>query len=312
MEILLAIAGLTGLALLLQSKALPSLEDYEKAKEKLATTPTDPAANTIAGKYLAFVVGDYKEGAKHLVLSDDKTLATLAEHDSNPTYFDSGVKKVGLADEWVTAAKKYPKISNVFYDRAAQWYAAAWPDVDGIWRDRVRERGLKMSAARPNGAKRKSPLVDWPIHPGIAGAAWALDNTVSRSGSYSAKLIPADEKVNGSASAIRSTLGPVTGNTVDASVYVLSNGTENGADRVHLEFFDANAKQMLFNTISAFIPLDVPFWQRINLKGNVPKGAARFQIGASIYSKQGNFWIDDASVKFDGKEALKNGSFEDK
>jgi hypothetical protein len=29
-------------------------------------------------------------------------------------------------------------------------------------------------------------------------------------------------------------------------------------------------------------------------------------------SKKGSMWVDDVSLKFDGKEALKNGSFDEK
>ncbi len=70
MELLLGLAGLIGLAALLQSKAsLPSEADYKKALDKLKTTPADPDANTTAGKYVAFVLGDYETGMKYLANS---------------------------------------------------------------------------------------------------------------------------------------------------------------------------------------------------------------------------------------------------
>lgn len=310
MELLLALAGLAGLAVLLQSKSLPSVEDYEQAKRRLAVVPTDPAANTVAGKYLMFVQGDYKAGAAHLVLSDDKTLAALAEHDSNPTYADSGEKKVGLGDEWVAAGKKYPPLSNIFYDRAAQWYIAAWPDLNGVWKDKTRVQGQKMAVARPKGGKKNALPSGWLAGVGKSSRTPQLDGEVARSGSYSVRMMPADPTVKGSYSVLKTELFPLSGKALDFSAYTLSDGTENVGDLLYITFYGNDGKPK--GTHRAFYPIDLPFWNRVSVKAAIPDTATRAQVVVERHSKNGTVWVDDFSVKVDGKEVLPNPSFEDK
>src|SRR6267142_2580604 len=87
--LLLGLAGLGGLALLLQQKPLPTKEDAEKAFAVLGKDPTDPDANTVFGKYKAFVIGDYDGAMPYLVHSKDITLKTLAEHELDSNYTQS-------------------------------------------------------------------------------------------------------------------------------------------------------------------------------------------------------------------------------
>lgn len=315
MEIVLAaLAGIGGLALLLAPpSSLPSEADYKKAKDKLGTTPDDPDANTVVGKYLAFVLGDYDEGMKFLAKSNDKTLKTLAEHERAPLYADTGIKKVSMGDEWVTAAKTFPALFRIFYDRAAYWYASSWGELknEPLWGDKLRERGLKLAASKPPGAGRKGLPTGWAVGGGIPGGRPPLlDGTMAHTGSYSVKIIPADEKVKDSGSVLQSDLLPISGKTLELSAFVLSDGTENAADQLRLNFFNQNGGWM--GAVGPYVPIDVPFWSRVYTKVNIPEGAARAQLGAVLYSKKGNLWIDDVSIKVDSKEVLKNGSFEDK
>lgn len=315
MELLLvALAGLGGAALLLTPpSSLPSDTDYKKAKDKLATTPEDPDANTVVGKYLAFVLGDYDEAMPYLAKSGDKTLRTLAEHERAPLYTDTGVKKVGMGDEWVAAAKTFPALFRIFYDRGAYWYASAWTEMksEPLWGDKLRERGLKLAASKPPGAGRKGLPSGWAQGGGIPGGKPpVLDGTMAHVGSYSAKVVPADEKVKDSGSVLQSDLIPISGKTLELSAYVFSDGTENAADQLRLNFFNANGGWM--GAVGPYVPVDVPFWTRIYTKVQIPEGASRAQLGAVLYSKKGNMWVDDVSIKVDGKEVLKNGSFEEK
>lgn len=307
MELILALAGLGGVAaLLLQSKPpLPSELDYKKASDKLKESPQDPDASTIVGKYMAFVLGDYKGGMIYLANSSDKTLRTLAEHENAPLYADTAPKKVGMGDEWVAAAKTFPALWRIFYDRAAQWYADAWPDLDPLWKDRSRTQGLKMAAARPQGGSRKGLPVGWTADTLPPGAkAPVLDGTIAHTGSYSVKMIPPDEKVPNGFSQLKSDVVVIpAGKEIEYSASVLSNGTENANDRVILYFVDQVSG-------SAYIPLDTPFWNRVSGKMNIPAGATRVMLGVIQASKKGNVWVDDVSVKVDGKEVMKNLSFE--
>jgi len=310
MELLLALAGLGGLVLFLQSKPLPSKADADKASAVLDKDPTDPDANTVVGKYKAFVTGDYDAAMPYLVHSSDKTLKSLAEHELDSTYTQTAAQKVGMADEWVAAAKKFPVLSKIFYDRANQWYVSAWPDLDNAWKQKAREQGKKLSAARPAGIQRKGLPQDWIADPGMAGTPTTLDGSISRAGSYSAKLSPPDEKVKGSYSAIRTDFFPITGKSAEISAYVRTDGTENTNDRLLVHWFDQNGVGI--GTAPGVIPLDTPFWNRISVKADPPPTAVRALLYVVQYSRKGNIWLDDVSVKFDNKEAIKNGSFEDK
>jgi hypothetical protein len=95
------------LLLLLPQSKLPPDTEHRKAIDKLLKDPKDPDANLVAGKFLAFVEGDYKLGLTYLSNSNDATLKVLGEHEIDPAHTDTAPKKVGMGDEWVAAAKKY-------------------------------------------------------------------------------------------------------------------------------------------------------------------------------------------------------------
>lgn len=312
MELLILLAaGLAGgAALLLQAKTLPSEDDFKKAKDVLDKDLTNPAANNTVGKYLAFVVGDYDLAMPYLIYSPDKTLQSLAEHELDSTNVNTPQKQVVMADEWVAAAKKLPPLASILYDRAAQWYGKAWPKLDAQWKAKARIQGRKLAISRPPGVARKGLPSGWVEDTGLAGRPAVLDGAVARTGSYSVRIPAADEKVKGSGSSFRSQVVVVTGKTFEASAYLLCDETESVSDRIYVLFFDQSNRQV--GMPANFSPVDVPFWTRVTFKGDVPGTAVRAQFGAENYSKKGNMWIDDISLKFDGKEALTNPSFEQK
>jgi hypothetical protein len=299
------------LLVLLQSKAsLPPEADYMKALEKLKDTPADPDANTTAGKYVAFVQGDYDSGMKYLSKSSDVALKTLADHELAPLYTANALQKMGMGDEWVAAAKNHPTLTRIFYDRAAHWHTAGWPDLDDVGKLKYRAQGRRLAAARPPGQPRKLPVTGWVMDVGNAGRPPVIDGSIARVGSYSAKLVPADEKVQGSVSAIRSALTPVSGKVLDVTAYVFSDGTENAQDRILVRFYNQN--NSIIASPGAFYPVDTPFWNPVTFKADIPKDAVRVEFLGTMYSKNGSAWIDDVSMKVDGKEIIKNGSFEEK
>lgn len=304
MELILAgLAGLAGLALLLQSKSLPSEEDFKKAQGKLGANPLDPDANTTVGKYVAFVLGDYSNAMPYLVHSKDTTLKTLAEHELDATYTATPPQKVGMGDEWVAAAKKSPALSRIFYDRASQWYILGWPDLDPVWKGKLREQGAKLSASRPPGPARRGVPSGWKIE----GGSPSSDGTVARSGSYSIKM-PSDPKQEVFFKS--DVIQLVPNNKIEYSGFVRSDGTDNKTDQIILNFFDKDGR--LVGVAGVPIPIDVPFWNYVSGKADVPPEAIFVKLGAAVRSKKGTLWVDDVSLKLDGKESVKNASFEDK
>jgi len=301
--ILMALAGIGGVAALLSPpQALPSEADFKKAKDKLTSTPDDPDANTVAGKYTAFVLGDFPNGMDFLSRSGDKTLRTLAEHEKAPLYTDGDSKKVTMADEWVTAAKAYPALTRIFYDRSGYWLAQAWPGLknEPVWGDQIKARALKLSAARPPGSPKKNIPSGWKAEMGSP----VLDGTIAHTGSYSAKF-PSEAK---SEVFIKSDAIPVSKNKIDYSAFVRSDGTYDLTDQLLLNWFNKGG-QFIGDT-GVTIPIDVPFWNFISGTAQAPPEAAYVKLVVALRSKKGTVWADDLSLKVDGKEQIKNGSFE--
>lgn len=311
MELLLAaLAGITGLALLVQAKPLPSEDDFNKAKAKLDKDITDPDANTTVGKYMAFVLGDYSGAMPYLVHSSDKTLKTLAEHELDDKNLTTGSQKVGMGDEWVSATKKFPALNRIFLDRASQWYVSAWPDLDNLWKQKAREQAAKMAVARPPGTTRKGVPKKWNISNPTTPILPSIDGTVARIGSHSIKLPPADPKVSTSENGIQSDAIPFSGKEVEFSAYVRTEQTDRKDDEVLITFNDNTGG--LVGLSAQNLPADLPFWNRVYGKVKVPVNATSLRIGAKLRSKNGMGWVDDMSVKVDGKEVLPNPSFEDR
>lgn len=310
MEILLAIAGLAGLALLLQQKALPTQEDALKAAEKLETDPNDQNANLTVGKFRAFVVGDYKGAMPFLSRSGDATLKTLAEHEMDPQHTMTAAQKVGMGDEWVVAARKFPALSRSFFDRASQWYIAAWPNLDGLWKEKAREQGTKMAVARPLGTSRKGLPRKWQVSNVIAPIPPTLDGSVAHMGSHSIKIPAADPKISTSDNGIQSDPIPFAGQNIEYSAYVRTNKTERQDDQLYISFFDETGG--LVQISAEKIPSDVPFWNHVSGKLKAPANAASVRLGAVVRSKKGIAWVDDMSIKVDGNEILPNPSFEER
>lgn len=308
MDILLAWAGLTGVTALFQTKPLPTEDEGLKAFAKLEKTPDDPDANMIVGKYKAFVLGDYKEAMPYLAKSGDKTLKLIAEHELDPNWTVTALQKVGMGDEWVLAAKKFPQLYKIFYERAGHWYIAAWPELSDVWKEKSREQGLKLATSRPVGSPKKAIPGKW-----TAGGASVLDGTIARSGSYSAKLPAGDPKIPNSENGIQSDpiALPVTAKELEFSGHVRSDKTEGKTDQLYVSFFDRVGSLLLISAVE--LPSDLPFWKHISKKVKVPEAATTARLGVVIRSKKGAAWVDDLSVKLeDGKEILKNPSFEDR
>lgn len=306
MDIFLGLAGVAGLGALLQSKPVPTEKEAQTAQTILNSKRDDPAANLTLGKYKVFVEGDFPVGLSYLAKGSDKTLQVLAEHDLDPQNSDTPEKKVILGDEWVVAAKKYPAISRVFYDRASDWYSQAWPKLNDAWKDKVRLQGAKLAASRPPGPARKAFPTGW-----VQGTGSFIDGTVAHSGSYSAKLPEMDPKKPVPEFIFQSDPIPVAGKKLmEVTAYAMSDLTEGPADGVFVYIFDTNGAGV--GTWFGLMPLDMPFWRKYSIKKEIPENIVFIKVGGTKRSKNGVIWFDDFSVKLDGIEMVKNSSFEQK
>jgi len=308
MEIILGLLGLGGLSLLLQSKQLPTENDAYKALEKLDKNPADSEANTTVGMYLAFVMGNYSEGIPYFAKSSNSTLKKLAEREL--ASIETPDDQVKTGNEWVLAASKFPSLVSLFYDRAASWYMKAWPNLKESDKAKMRIQAQRLAAPRRPGALRKILPSGWTQDALAQIKPSELDNTIARSGSYSAKIYPSNETVPDGFSGIQSARYPVKGRSFEASAFFRSNDTDTPSDRLEIVFYDNRGSFIGYRKQP--VPVDVPFWNYVGIKGDVLPGASEAQLKIRIDSKQGNVWVDDASLKFNSIEDLKNGSFEEK
>lgn len=308
MELLLAgLAGLGGLALLLQSKPLPSKADAEKAFETLDKNPTDPDANSVFGKYKAFVQGDYAAAMPYLVHSKDTTLKTLAEHELTDKDLATALQKVGMGDEWVAAAKKFPALNKIFYDRASYWYAAAWPNLDGLWLTKVQQQ-LQRLHQNPNVGDPKGATAPggWKvIDPNQRSSA---TTKAARNGRTSYQAV-AGKKVPAEYSPIEQQIPVVAGRTYDLSIFALTDGTD-AIDYVSFVTFGQGGAMNGIKVL--YLPKNEPWWHSLKTTFVAPPDSNNLVIHLGVKSTQGNIFVDDISVKDGDKELVKNGSFEDK
>lgn len=306
MEIILALGGIAGLALLLQAKPLPSESDFKKAQEKLAINADDPDANRTAGKYLAFVVGDYAAAMPFLSKSSDKTLKVLADHEMDAAYTDSPYKKIGMGDEWVVAAKNFPPLAKIFYERASRWYGISWPDLDGIWKDKARAqlRKILQNEGVPNPAGIKAPTGWRVIDPNQKASP---TTKAVRTGKASFQIVagknPSPQYVS-----IEQVINPVPGRKYDFSAWVLSDGTDSSLEQITAVAFAQGGK--MIGGLALTVPQDQPWWHKLETTFDVPQDTAFIQIHITVGSKAGNLFYQDISFKADGKELIKNGLFE--
>ena len=120
--------------------AAASYDQVKQALATLATNPADPAANRIAGQYVALVKLDWAKGLPLLSRSDDPVLKALAKREF--TQPDAPREQVKLGDAWWDYAKgqKDETFQAGANSRARFWYQLALPELSGADRQRVEAR----------------------------------------------------------------------------------------------------------------------------------------------------------------------------
>lgn len=213
---------------------------------------------------------------------------------------DNGPGCVGIGDEYYQVAKKFPKDKQRFLDKANEWWAKGWPNLDQFWKDKTRANLLKIYAG-PNVAGR--PLRDW-AQGQFAKADVA--STCVHSGAGAMRILP--QKTNiGLAEAVTLPLKLTAAKECVVSFWSLSSGTDGGETAV-LHVYDAKGKEVATGVFS--IPSDTPVWTKVQTTVTLPPGAERANFIYLTSSKTGTIYVDDLSVKLDGKETARDGGFE--
>jgi hypothetical protein len=277
------------------AKEPASKEDEEalKAESALAANPNDPAANLALGKYLAFHKNEWAAAIPRLAKGSDAVLKSAAEKELAKA---TGVE---LGDAWADAAKKLPALKKNLQDRSTWWYVQAWPSADGAAKDGLRDRFRKTF--QPGGALSKSPPKDWTVPSTDAKAG--VSPAAPRTGTKNFQIGCARTQSAISQSAAAKPLA-----AYELSCWVLTDGTDSAEDKLFVTVTTADARVAVQPSVLA--PADQPWYKRIEVRFTAPETAAKLTVGFAVMSKVGTIYLDDVSLKQDGRELLKNGSFE--
>jgi len=121
---------------------------YQEALTVLADTPTDPAANLAAGRYLCFVHADWERGIPMLDRGSDAELKAAASLDLRGATL--GDEQVAVGDAWWHLAEsKHGREQDMLRTRAGFWYQQAQPNLPaGLAKVKVEHRLGMLSKAK--------------------------------------------------------------------------------------------------------------------------------------------------------------------
>lgn len=121
---------------------------YQEALTVLADTPTDPAANLAAGRYLCFVQADWERGIPMLDRGSDAELKAVASLDLRGA--TSGDDQVAVGDAWWHLAEsRHGREQDMLRNRAGFWYQQAEPNLPaGLAKVKVEHRLGMLSKAK--------------------------------------------------------------------------------------------------------------------------------------------------------------------
>lgn len=229
-----------------------------------------------------------------LTKGKDEALKKLAEDDL------AGTNPAALADSWFGLLKKEPAAK----ERVTYWYGKAWPLLAGIDKEKVRERLARLYVPLVPG-KPVLPPPGWggPVDPvnKLEGST-----TCVHSGGAAARLTPGKNAKN--ACFLKSPEIQVPkGNVLVFSAWVLSDGTDK-ADVIRCEVKASDGKPFFNEPLQ--IPLDTPLWVRLEKQIDLKGAEASANIEVGVFSSKGVVWVDDLSLKVDGRELIRGGSFE--
>jgi hypothetical protein len=114
------------------------LDSVAKAVLVLLDNPSDPAANTVAGRYYAFTLRRWDVGFAMLSVGEDIEYARLAEMEiAKP----QGVaQELELAEAWFALGGPKNVDTVAAWARAMHWFEHALPSLDGATKRRTEDR----------------------------------------------------------------------------------------------------------------------------------------------------------------------------
>ncbi len=123
-------------------------EANQKALTVLATTPNDPAANVVVGRYLCLVRGDWATGGPKLQNGNDEELKAIAVREAAKPQALADV--LALAQAWqVLAEKQTGSFKPRMLREAAYWFHLASFDATGLQKAQCEKLAQQVSGMTP-------------------------------------------------------------------------------------------------------------------------------------------------------------------
>jgi hypothetical protein len=290
------------LAIALVLALLPQDPAIEKAKKTLEKSPEDPAANlTLAIHYADR--GKWEVALQHFekAKSADIRAAIEAEKKIDGNQFTS----VEIGDAWAKAMTKAGPARQACFDRMNFHYAAAWEKLDAFGQTKLKERLVRLYT--PTTPAKGTELPKGWGGPVDLRAKAAVLSTRVRSGAAALRLTPSGV---GLSSCLNVEVNLPKGATMEFAGWVSTDGTDTTRDGLGYTVFDKERKPVL--TKGFMFKPDTFIWTRIGDEVAIPDGAFSVRVEVLLGSAKGFVWLDDLSIKVDGKEVLNGGSFEGK
>lgn len=271
--------------------------EVKKAEARLAEAPDDPVANLTVGRSL-IAKGDADKAIPFLLKCSDASLKAAAKAEG-VAEGKAAIIALDAGDLWTRAMEKQKPIRQACLDRASSWYAKAWPDLDDLYKMKLRERLAKLYV--PPGPSRAKLPEGW------TGDRFSVASTRVHSGG-GALRVSVNRDGNGLADLGGFEQTIPKGKSFEFSAWVSSENTVGLGDKLQVEIRNSQRKAIWLKEY--FISQDLPVWVKVGDKGDFPEGAVTLKIGVLADSTKGTLWVDDVSLRMDGKEVLKGGNFE--
>lgn len=289
-----------------QQGKLPSDEKVKKAELRLSESPDDPDANLVMGKHLAFRKNDWEKARAYLLKGVDSNLRKLAEREDENPQDVKGWLLVG--DCFLRAAKKIPEFKSQLCERSAYWYGKAWTEVEDQEKEKLRAtlRSMFQNSAAPLN-KGLVGAKDWesPVQEAKAGPTAAA----AKSGRNSFHVTGMKHPQKNYVPLGKSLMGK-PGASCIFRAWVLTDENDSADEAFIFPIYGADGK-VIFHPILP-VPNDRPWWRLVETKFVLPEDTLKVTLGFVAASTTGCVFIDDVSFTMDGREMLKNNSFEER
>jgi hypothetical protein len=273
-------------------------QDIVKLEKALSEKPDDVTTNLALGKY--YLAKDNPEKAIPFLLKGSDVALKAAAKAEGVNEGNAGLIALEAGDLWTQTMPKSGPLRQPCFDRANFWYAKAWPDLDVLYKTNLRNRLVKFYMSTVSGRGGKAPV-------GWTTGETSLTSTRVRSGGSALKVTP--RKGTKQLVSILQVKAPLPkGKTLEFSGWSCSEDTDGNSDKIKLEITGAGGESLFVKEYH--FGIDSPIWTKFAEMMDSPPGATNASLELLINSSKGAIYLDDISIKLDGKELLPKGSFE--